>query len=254
MGQFDAASNDYDTVFTNSCVGRAQREQVWKYVDKYVTEKASSVVEINCGTGIDAKNWKDRGKAILATDISIGMINTAKSKYPDIDFQQLDFKDISTVGKEVDTIFSNFGGLNCLDTENLEHFFIDSACILKTGDHLILVIMGKKCLWDQFYMLLKRRFKEIFRRNTTDPVLVHVEGVDVSTWYYSPDQVLELSEAGFRQVTRRPIGLFVPPSYLAPAFEKRPRLFRMAIWLDSKITFKGLSNSADHFILILERK
>ena len=254
MQQFDPAASDYDEVFTNSCVGKAQRSQVWKYVDRWVTPNATSVLEMNCGTGHDANIWKERNKEILATDISGKMIAVAMEKYPKINFQTLDLREISSVSGQFDTIFSNFGGLNCLSHSDLEQFFADAARLLQSGNRIAIVIMGKKCLWDQLYMIAKRRWKDRSRRNTNEALLVNVDGEAVPTWYYTPDEIKQLAEAQFNYVAQRPVGLFVPPSYLAPAFEKRPILFGVAKWLDSIFTHPGLSNSADHFILILERK
>lgn len=254
MEQFDSAASEYDSVFTNSCVGKAQREKVWKYVDRWVTPKASSVLEINCGTGHDANEWNTRSKKILATDISSEMIAVAVKKYPEINFKTLDIREISTVSEEIDAIFSNFGGLNCLSPSDLKIFFSDAARLLQSGDRIAIVIMGKKCLWDQLYMIAKRRWKERSRRNTDEALLVHVDGEDVPTWYYAPNEIKTLAESSFTVVAQRPVGLFVPPSYLAPAFEKRSILFGLCKWFDSVFTHPGLSNSADHFIQILERK
>lgn len=254
MEQFDSAASDYDLIFTDSCVGKAQRSQVWRYVDRYVTPNAKNILEINCGTGEDAKIWSERKKNIVATDISPEMIQIAQKKAPEIQCEILDVTKLNTTKGHFDTVFSNFGGLNCLPTEELEKFFSDAGEILDSGNHMVLVIMGKKCLWDQFYMIFKRRLKDRNRRNTDQPVDVNVEGENVPTWYYSPDQIEELAEAKFDTITIRPIGLFVPPSYLAPAFEKRKGLFSFVKWLDRQFTHKKFSNLADHFLIVLKRK
>lgn len=254
MEQFDSAASDYDLVFTDSCVGKAQRSQIWRYVDRYLTPTAQNVLEINCGTGADAKMWLERGKNIVATDLSTEMLRVAQKKAPEIHFEVLDVNNLGSMRGDFDTLFSNFGGLNCLSAEELKTFFLNSAQILDSGNQMGLVIMGKKCLWDRFYMLFKRRFRDQNRRNTNEAVAVNVEGDDVPTWYYSPDQIEEFAEAYFETITIRPIGLFVPPSYLAPAFEKRKGLFNVVKWLDRQFTNKNLSNSADHFLIVLKRK
>lgn len=254
MEDFDVAASDYDATFTNSCVGKAQRDQVWKYIDTYLTDLSENVLETNCGTGEDASRWHQRNKNIIATDISSGMVETARSKFPEIPFDTLDINSIQNSRHSFDTLFSNFGGLNCLSPQQLEVFLANANSKLDPDGHLALVIMGKKCLWERFYFSAKGKWKERNRRNTTQSVSVNLEGDSVETWYYSPKQIMSMGAENYDLVTARPIGLFVPPSYLAPAFEKRNTMFRFLKWLDKFFTHPGFGNNADHFLIILKKK
>ncbi len=254
MEAFDAAAIAYDQTFTHSCVGKAQRDQVWKYVDRYVTPNATKVLEINCGTGEDAHRWHQRQKSIVGTDLSPKMLEVARAKFPEIAFEQLDIERVYEYPDTFDTLFSNFGGLNCLSASALRTFFSASADKLEPGGKMVLVIMGKKCLWDQLYMVLKRRFNDRHRRNTDQAVEVPVDGEMIPTWYYSPAEIEALSDHSFRCIAKHPIGLFVPPSYLAPAFEKRKWSLGVAKWFDTQFVNPGLSNYADHYLMVLEKK
>lgn len=254
MEQFDSAAHEYDRSFTYTCVGKAQRNQVWKYVDKYVTPRANHVLELNCGTGEDAHQWSNRGKHVIATDISPEMIAVGQQKFPEIDFRTLDIAALSSFQEPIDTLFSDFGGLNCLSPEQMRQFLSDAHEKLPEGGRMALVIMGKKCLWDQLYMVFKRKWKLRNRRNTNDPVEVNVDGVSVPTWYYSPYEIKAAAEGQFKRIAQRPIGLLVPPSYLSPAFESRPRLFAVVRWLDSLLSVTPMANYADHFLIVLERQ
>jgi len=252
MESFDIAAKDYDATFTNSCVGEAQREQVWKYVDRKLNN-FNNVLEINCGTGEDAHRWDFRKKPVVATDISPEMIRVAQSKFPTLHFRELDVKQIGSYQNNFDTLFSNFGGLNCLSREELQVFFADTKVKIDANGHLILVLMGKKCFWERFYFTCKAKWKSAGRRNTNQCVDVNVDGESVKTWYYAPKDILSLASQHFDLVQLKPIGLFVPPSYLAPKFEKRKRMFRMMKWMDSVFTHSSFSNNADHFLIILKR-
>lgn len=253
MAQFDKAARQYDRTFTHTCVGKAQRDQVWKLVHRYVVPKANHVVEINCGTGEDAQRWKQLGKHITATDLSPEMIAICRAKFHEIDFQELDITQLSDYNRAFDTLFSNFGGLNCLSPEQIRTFLADAHRKLPAGGQMALVIMGKKCLWDRMYMVFKGKWKQRNRRDTDAPVSVDVDGISVPTWYYAPNEIHHAASAHFRVIVKRPIGLFVPPSYLAPAFEARPRMFSVVRWLDSVFSFSALANQADHFLIVLER-
>ncbi|XOV66543.1 MAG: class I SAM-dependent DNA methyltransferase [Fluviicola sp.] len=253
MQKFDHTASTYDTTFTNSCVGEAQREQVWKYVDKHINS-FQNVLEVNCGTGEDAHRWDFRGKGVVATDISPEMIRIAESKFPELHFRVLDVNDLCSYDNTFDTLFSNFGGLNCLSPEQLKRFFKNAYNELDKKGHLVIVLMGKKCVWERFYFGFRAKFKKAGRRNTKECVDVHVEGETVKTWYFSPDEIQQLAAENFEVVTTKPIGLFIPPSYLAPKFEGRKRMFAFLKWMDGVFTFSRLSNNADHFLMILKRR
>ena len=78
---FDIASAQYDTAFTFSKIGKAQRKMVFKYLNPILTQRQKlSILELNCGTGEDAIRFAQLGHHVLATDISEGMINVAKAK------------------------------------------------------------------------------------------------------------------------------------------------------------------------------
>ncbi|GAB5416846.1 MAG: hypothetical protein Crog4KO_17130 [Crocinitomicaceae bacterium] len=253
MQDFDAAAKTYDDTFTNTCVGEAQREQVWRYVDRHLS-KFNNVLEVNCGTGEDAHRWDFRQKDVVATDISPEMLRVAQSKFPELHFKELDVTQIGAYQYNFDTLFSNFGGLNCLSQEALRQFFGDVHTKLDSNGHLILVLMGKKCFWERFYFTCKAKLKEVTRRNTDECVKVNLDGDAVETWYFSPKDIKQLAAHHFDVVTVKPIGLFVPPSYLAPAFEKRKRMFSFLKKMDTIFTHSGFSNSADHFLVILKKR
>lgn len=254
MSDFDQAARYYDQTFTFTCVGIAQREQVWQYLSQLPIKTENQILEINCGTGEDAARWSKAGYRITATDLSPGMIAVSSTNHPEIDFRVLNMLDIDTLGESYDILFSNFGGVNCLSPESLRSLFRKAAAGETIRERMILVVMGKKCLWDRSYQLFKGPFRSIFRRNTKHPVTVHVNGTDVRTWYYSPREIRQMAAPYFEVETIQPVGLFVPPSYLAPFFEKRPRFFSFLKRADQFLSFRFMANYADHFFISLVRK
>lgn len=252
MQDFDAAAQNYDEQFTHSIVGKEQRKQVWKYLRKLKITPVSNVLEVNCGTGEDASIWAKDGHKVIATDISSGMVRKAREKYPDITFEVMDVENIASKEGDFDIIFSNFGGLNCIAPKALSDFIEKAAQKLTSNGKLIMVIMGKKCWWDRWYM--KRKNKDHNRRNSSGPVQVMVDGQSVSTWYYSPKQMKAFAKSHFDLQKIKPIGLFVPPSYLAPYFERKKSLFGLLRFLDKCFSFPSLSNQADHYFICLTKK
>ena len=63
----------YDETFTASKIGRAQRASVWKELGR-AFRSGDRVLEIGCGTGVDACFLGDRGVSVIACDSSPQMV------------------------------------------------------------------------------------------------------------------------------------------------------------------------------------
>src|SRR4051794_10393322 len=80
---FDHIARDYDQIFTNSLIGRAQRNAVWEVLIKSF-RKNENVLELNCGTGEDAIFLADKGVSVFACDASRQMIEIAEQRLRNI--------------------------------------------------------------------------------------------------------------------------------------------------------------------------
>ncbi len=76
---FDAVADIYDETFSCSLIGRAQRDAVTRELDR-VFHPGQRILEINCGTGIDALHLAGRGIEVLACDSSPRMVEVARRK------------------------------------------------------------------------------------------------------------------------------------------------------------------------------
>ncbi len=256
---FDIASKHYDNVFTFSKIGKAQRQRVYKNVhDIFRPKKLLSILELNCGTGEDALHMANLGHNILATDISEQMITVANSKkgIKNLKFkvQDINSLDNTSIKHPFDVIFSNFGGLNCLSPQELSSFFSKASKLLNDNAKLILVIMPKHCLWERFYFRLKGERQKSIRRNTNKSVPVNVDGVKVNTWYYNPDDIINLTQNKFRAVKIKPIGLAIPPSYMEASILTKTGVFHILLMLEKLLCFSKFSKYADHFLIELEKQ
>lgn len=254
---FDIHAPTYDAVFTHSRIGNAQRQQVYAYLKATLpSQRSLKILELNCGTGEDAHFLHKQGHELIATDISEGMIAVAKAKYSHIHFQALDITTISsqTFDQKFDLIFSNFGGFNCLTAKQLQTFLKTSDNLLTSQGKLILVIMPKNTLWERLYFMLKGQFKNAFRRNTDAAVYANVEGVQVPTWYYNPEEISAFAKAYTKPTTIKPIGIAIPPSYLEPYFANKPRFMKLLITLESWLQKPFWAKYADHFLISFEKK
>lgn len=256
---FDAHAKNYNEVFTNSLIGKAQRSRVFHFLNKQKQlENKLHILELNCGTGFDANTFSKMGHTVLATDISLEMIKIAKQNYsnPTTKFEQLDIRNITstTFSKKFDLIFSNFGGLNCLSPQELKSFLNISDSLLKSKGKMALVIMPKFCIWERFYFTLKGEFRKAKRRNTTKVVLANVEGVKVPTWYYNPKELVSLASNQYKIIAIKPIGLKIPPSYLEPFFKNIRGFLKMLIWAEKLFSNRFWAKYSDHYLIIFEKK
>ncbi len=261
---FDHIASAYDSVFTNTSIGQFQRKRVWSYVEKIIPGlNGFEMLELNCGTGEDALMFGERGFNIIATDISHEMLKVTNKKAEQYSMQHrisshyldLETFDATLFDKKFDLVFSNFGGLNCINPQSIKMLLEKLPLILKPGGRFIGVVMPKFCLWESFYFSLKFKFRTAFRRVTSSEVIADLHGVPVKTWYYSPGNFKQWSSSSFRLISLRPVGLAVPPSFLQPLFNNWPRVLSFLHRVDSSLFRHGLwSRMSDHFIIDLQLK
>jgi SAM-dependent methyltransferase len=254
---FDSSAANYDEEFTNTPIGKLQRKRVYKYLLPLPKVK---LLEVNCGTGHDAISLSSKVASVYASDISSQMIEVAQNKIKGSKSNTITFKclDINTLHKNLtgnfDLLLSNFGGLNCLSENELREFSINIAPHIATKGKLALVIMSKKCWIENLWYFLRKDSRRN-RRNTCKGLLTTINNSNFYTYYYSPKEIENIFKNQFTVKKVRPIGFFIPPSYLNPLFKYKKWLLSLLSFLENCLgAFPFLSNYADHYILILEKK
>lgn len=260
---FDSSASQYDSDFTHTEIGKIQRDFVYNFLNRRIlTKKSLSVLEINCGTGEDALWLAKNGHSVLATDASAKMIEVAKQKSNAITsttlhFEQAAFSELKTKfsNQKFDLVFSNFGGLNCVNNLELKQLLDDFYGLLNPNGKLVLVIMGRKCAWERLYFLLKGNSKSAFRRMSQDAIAANLgNGIVQPTFYFSPSEIKSLAEQKFQHLNTKPIGFFIPPSYLEKFFSNKKILLQFLFQLEKLFgQFSFLSNYADHYLIYLKR-
>jgi SAM-dependent methyltransferase len=254
---FDSEAHIYDQYFTYSKIGIAQRNLVWKnFIPIIKNYKIKSVFEINCGTGEDAVFLNKKGISVLPTDVSIKMVEETNSKLSKNGFNAnsfcVDINNLDSLSYDdrFDLIFSNFGGLNCLNEIQLKLFFKNSSILFGEKKNYVLVFMGKYCLMEKLYFLFKFRFLEINRRSSNKTRNAKLKYEYIETSFYSIRQIKNILPKNLKIVSYAPIGFFVPPSYLETFFRTQSMTFNLLNKLELMIhNFSFLSNFSDHFIV-----
>jgi SAM-dependent methyltransferase len=261
---FDVLAETYDTDFTQSQIGRLQRNRVWKYVNALLQniDKPLKILEVNCGTGEDALKLAAMGHTVMATDASNAMIEKAQQKSVtlnissrQIEFIQCRFDELKQKfqNEEFDLVFSNFGGINCIDRSAIKKLSNDLTSIVNINGFLFFTVMSSCCLWEMFYYMLKEKWSTAFRRRKRS-VDFNVNGSAMQVFYYSPHNFKKLFQLNFKPVETYPVGLFIPPSYLEQQFLKRKNWLRRLNHYEEKLgNYSMFSSLADHYCMILKR-
>jgi ubiquinone/menaquinone biosynthesis C-methylase UbiE len=259
---FDDSAASYDEDFTNTSIGRLQRNKVWEYLEKTFSNSfPKKILELNCGTGEDAIFFAEHGCEVLATDVSEQMLAVTKNKteqrnpFGSVITAKLDMNEFEPADFEnnYELVFSNFGGLNCVNPHQLELLLNKIAKILVPHGRIILVVMPKFCLWETFYFTSKFKFKKAFRRQRSQAQKAALTNGEVNVWYHSPVFFRSLTAKYCTIKNIQPIGISLPPSYLQTTFLARNSILKKLDSLERRLSkYPSLAGFADHYLIDLE--
>lgn len=198
---FSTQSAHYDHDDKTNHVLQDLRKQVYAHVERHIRAN-SRILELNAGTGIDASYFISQGHSVLATDLSDGMIIELKKK--GIDSKQLSYERLDELkGKTFDYVFSNFGGLNCIDDLNKVTKHLSS--LMNPGGFVTFVIMPPTCLWEIASMNFRRFHKE--------GVMAHIDGHYFRTWYHSLSDIKKAFGGVFQLIESEGLAALSPPPH-----------------------------------------
>jgi ubiquinone/menaquinone biosynthesis C-methylase UbiE len=261
---FDTVAQRYDDSFTYGVIGMAQRNIVWDYLESALSPNDElKILELNCGTGEDALWFAKKGHNVLATDISEKMLEITKDKINKADLlstvhtMRINITNIDSAGikEKFDLIFSNFGGMNCIAFKEMEKLPSGVKKLLKPNGQLIMVVMPTFCLWETIYFLLKLKFRKAFRRLSKEGTIAKFNGTKIKTFYFSPARIKKLFKQHFEVLSIKPVGFFIPPSYLDNFFSSRIKMINNLKKLEQAVSrFSFFAGSSDHFLIHLQTK
>jgi SAM-dependent methyltransferase len=258
---FDSLAVTYDRMFTDTIIGQYLRGQVQARLDQHF-QAGTHVLELGCGTGADALYLAEKGVRVTATDVSEGMLALARAKVagnPLVQVKRLDLRQLPHPspllrdGALFDGVFSNFGSLNCLDDwKPLAAWLAEQV---KPGGTAAFGVMSPLCLWEPLWHGLHFDFRTATRRWRTN---THFQPAGVSepirVCYPTIQRISSDFASAFRRVSVRGIGLFLPPSDVFGMIEKRPRLLKMLMSLETRwAKHSRLALFADHYWIEFER-
>jgi len=254
---FDSVAANYDGPLGNNAIIQHFRARLWREVEQRVS-RSSRLLDIGCGTGLDAEHFAGLGYEVVATDWSPNMVERTRAR-----ISVSGLSDWTTVrllgaheldelrGERFDSIYSDLGPLNCVP--DLARVAQACALLLGPGGLLIASVMGRVCPWEwAYYTLRGDRVRAQFRQQRAS-VPVALNGETVWTRYYTPQEFYRVFEREFVLTFYRGLGVFLPPPYL---WRDRIRRFITPLgWLDDGLaTWPGLRSIGDHFLMVLTRR
>lgn len=221
---WDIAAQTYEKAFVETLTGRLWRSAVWSELDR-VFRPGSRVLEMNCGTGVDAIHLAKRGVAVCACDISSAMIERARANASAAGLERLlHFRVLAT--EDLDRIpvderfagaFSNFSGLNCV--RDLSSVSQTLAARLSPGSVVLLCMLGPSMKWERFWRIVQHRVGNVDERRP--------ESRSFQVTRYSCREVEAAFQPWFDLRSRKGIGIFVPPSFLDKTAARFPKVISM---------------------------
>jgi len=240
---FDRVAASYDTTWTQSGVGRAQRDAVWDVVDR-LFQAGDEILDVGCGTGEDAVHLGRRGVHVSGIDASGEMVRIACSR--GVAASRLAVEELARIQACYDGLLSDFGALNCI--AGLEAAAGSFARLVRPRGYAVVCLLNRTCVWEMAWYALRLRPRTAFRRLSRGPVST---SLGLSVYYPSARGIQRALQRDFELIYSRGVGVTVPPSFV-----RLPRRFvRMAEAIDSRLGHLPFFRACgDHRLYVFRRR
>ncbi len=256
---FDGVANEYDGPLGNNALIQRMRE---RFIVRILSAfpRGARLLDLGCGTGIDAVDLAERGYEIVAIDSARGMVERTCARIRDKRLEhhahaiQIGIHELERLEVEpFDGLYSNFGPLNCV--LDLRAASREMARLLKPRGKIIASVIGKYCPWEFAYYAAHFNFQRARARLSQKMVPVPLHQETIWTRYYTPREFYRAFADEFQLTALCALNLFLPPPYLAHAYERYPRFFRPLAFLDDHLSaVPFLRNFGDHFLIDLQKR
>jgi SAM-dependent methyltransferase len=256
---FDGVADDYDGPAGNNRVVQRMRDRMWRTLtDTFPV--GSRLLDLGCGTGIDAAYLAGRGYSVVATDWSPAMVERTRARFTE---QRLEARGSARVlgiheidqlrGEQFDGIYSDLGPLNC--APDLTHTARACTALLRPGGRIVASVIGRVCPWEMVYYAMHRDWRRAMLRWKTDAVAVPLAGGTVWTRYYTPRHFYGPFAETFALNEYRGLRIFSPPPYMVHIDQRLRPISAAGEWLDDRVgAFPGIRDTGDHFLIVMTRR
>ena len=257
---FDSVAADYDGPRGNNELIQDMRTQVWQALDG-AFPAPSRLIDLGCGTGLDAVRMARLGHHVTATDWSPRMVERTRARAQDEDLSDRvqalhigahELERIPATG-QFDGLYSNLGPLNCVpDPAALAD---QCARLLRPAGVLVFAVIGRFCPWEMGYFAGQRNWPRLRVRFARRMVPVNMNKQTVWTRYYTPREFYRPFARHFVLRNYRGLCVFAPPPYLTGVRHRHPRLYeRLMRWDQRAAGWPLIRNLGDHFLIVMVKR
>jgi SAM-dependent methyltransferase len=248
----------YDGPTGNNALIQRMRHQLWSTVEE-TFPRGARLLDLGCGTGLDAVHFAQRGYQVHAIDSSSAMVarTQARARQQGLDgavtAMALDMHELACLaGKRFDGIYSDLGAMNCV--LDLPAVARSCAALLGPQGRLVASVIGRWCPWEIAYYALRGQFRRALLRATREAAPVGLQREVVWTRYLTPGEFYRAFAADFALARYRSLCLFLPPPYLIGLCRRLPWLETLLGRLDDRLgTLPLVRDLGDHFLMVLAR-
>ncbi len=259
---FDSASDEYDFTIRQNFIN------VWirnKSIEELLslTRPEDVLLEIGCGTGVEAIQISKHVRGIVATDISGKMLSLLDQKLiarkleGKIKTIQLGASEIGRAREllpkgKVRVAYSFNGALNC--EPRIKEFPSEISKVMEPKGLFVCSIRNTFCLSEAITHAAVLQVDRLAPRKK-QPVMVSVGGIDIPSYYYSPGKFVDIFRTHFR--LRKMIGLpgLLPPAYLSNTYVKiRKALMFIENAERALASHYPVNRVGDQTLLVFERR
>jgi SAM-dependent methyltransferase len=257
---FDSVAADYDGPRGNNLQIQDMRAEMWRWLER-VFRPGSKILDLGCGTGLDALHLAHRGLRVTATDWSPLMVkrtieriraNGVEGLVNALNLGAHELQQLPESGS-YDGAYSNLGPLNCVPS--LGYVSTECARLLKPRGILLFTVIGRYCPWEIAHYLRLGRWERVKVRFARRVVPVGMNNHTIWTRYYSPREFYRAFRSDFSLLHIRGVCLFAPPPYLTEFPKKFPRLYAALRRMDRLVAgWPVLRAYGDHFLIVMRKR
>ena len=248
----------YDGPRGNNVLIQRMRELSWRVIAQHIPA-GGRLIDIGCGTGIDAQHFAESGYRVLATDWSPQMVARAALRAQEhglserLEAVRVGAQELHRVDGAFAGAYSNFGPLNCVP--DLTAVSRECARLLSPGGTLVFSVIGRVCPWELAYYLARLQPRRALVRFARAMTAVNLNKHTVWSRYYTPREFYRRFADEFELVHQRALSLFLPPPYLLGFYQRAPAFSRVLGWLDDTAgSWPILRGAGDHFLIVLRKR
>jgi ubiquinone/menaquinone biosynthesis C-methylase UbiE len=257
---FDSVAADYDGPRGNNPLIQDMRAQMWDWLDATFAP-GSRLIDLGCGTGLDAVRMAQMGHHVTATDWSPQMVERTRERarvaavHDRVDSLHVGAHDLQALrgADRFDGAYSNLGPLNCLP--DMTTVAEECARLVKPGGSLVFTVIGRICPWEIAHYGRRFRWSRVTVRFTRSATPVTMNQRTIWTRYYLPRTFYRAFAHRFTLEQHRGLCLFAPPPYLDGIRSRRPRLYEWLWRMDALMAgWPLLRAMGDHFLIVMRKR